>query len=29
MDIGQFFTAADLLGISPEIILTVTAFSVL
>ena len=29
MDIGQFFTAADLLGISPEIILTLTALAVL
>ena len=29
MDIGQFFTAADLLGISPEIILTLTSLAVL
>ncbi len=29
MDISQFFTSADLLGIAPEIILTVTALSVL
>ena len=29
MDIGQFFTVTDLFGIAPEIILTVTALSVL
>ena len=29
MDISQFFTSADLFGIAPEIILTVTALSVL
>ncbi len=29
MDIGQYFTATDLFGIIPEIILTVTALSVL
>ena len=29
MDISQFFTATDLFGIVPEIILTVTALSVL
>ena len=29
MDIGQFFTVTDLFGIIPEIILTVTALSVL
>ncbi|GIT74420.1 MAG: hypothetical protein Ct9H300mP29_4140 [Candidatus Neomarinimicrobiota bacterium] len=29
MDIAQFFTSADLFGIAPEIILTITALSVL
>ena len=29
MDISQFFTAADFIGITPEIILTVTALFVL
>ena len=29
MDIAQFFTSADLYGIAPEIILTITALSVL
>ena len=29
MDIGQFFVVTDLFGILPEIILTVTALSVL
>ena len=29
MDISQFFTVTDLFGIAPEIILTVTALSVL
>ena len=29
MDLGQFFTSADLIGIAPEIILTITALSIL
>ena len=29
MDLGQFFTSADFIGIAPEIILTVTALSIL
>ena len=29
MDLGQFFTSADFIGIAPEIILTITALSIL